>query len=297
MLENMLPSACVQSCGGAGSFGDLFSCGDSQQTLQNGCPDMLFIDISEDAEGAIALAGRLAEIPGAPWIVFMSDDSSRAMDAFRIHIQGYLVRPVTEEALKSECGCCMARRGISRMFIRTFGNFEIRIDGVPVTLKRAKTRELIAYLIDRNGSMVDDTELLRALWGKNDAASKSYLRMLKVEALKIFDEAGCGNAVVKQRGYMGICTDVVPCDYFDALRSQDPEGSGYSGEYMSQYAWAARTRAALSRMAGIEPAADHERASGADTAEVPADPPAAPAITPAAPAAAPALPAITSAVT
>ncbi len=131
------------------------------------------------------------------------------------------------------------------LFIKAFGNFELRIDGKPVRVKRTKTKELLAYLVDRNGSMVGDYELMHALWNKDDSTAKSYLRILKAELMKIFADAGYADALVKQRGCMGIRNDIVRCDFFDAVRTAPPDLSAYHGEYMRQYAWSGSTRSML----------------------------------------------------
>ena len=55
--------------------------------------------------------------------------------------------------------------------------------------------------------MVSDKELLMTLWGKDDESTKSYLRSIKAEMVNLFKETGNDDAIVKQRGRIGILMD------------------------------------------------------------------------------------------
>lgn len=220
-------------------------------------PDMVFIDTAVQNRGIIQLAKDVRLRSDNTGIVFIAEDDSYALDGFKMHAQGYLIRPVTEDMLRDECrfyerthsaGAMPDADDRHELEITAFGNFEIRIDGKPVRVKRTRTKELLAYLVDRNGSMVSDAELLSILWSKSDSTAKSYLRMLKAEMISIFEAAGYGDAIVKQRGSIGIRNDLVSCDYFDAMKTAPPDLSRYHGEYMKQYAWGRQTRIMLNRI-------------------------------------------------
>ena len=63
---------------------------------------------------------------------------------------------------------------------RTFGNFDLLVDGKPVPFKQAKCKELLAYLIDRRGSGVSDDgpparAFRRGRLRKGDPAKPSHL--------------------------------------------------------------------------------------------------------------------------
>ena len=47
----------------------------------------------------------------------------------------------------------------NRLRAQTFGNFEAYIDGKPIAFKYSKTKELLAYLIDRKGALCTSAEL------------------------------------------------------------------------------------------------------------------------------------------
>ena len=132
-----------------------------------------------------------------------------------------------------------------RIHVKTFGKFEVFIDGVPVVSKYNKTRELFAYLVDKNGALSSNNEIMSALWDDDEMIHISYLKNIKSDMIKTLRSFGVEEVIVKQRGRLGIIPDMMDCDYFDML-SGDPKAiARYNGEYMSQYSWAEFTNGIL----------------------------------------------------
>ena len=50
------------------------------------------------------------------------------------------------------------------MEIRTFGKFDVFVDGLPVRFKDAKAKELLAICVDRKGELVGTEEVIDKLW-------------------------------------------------------------------------------------------------------------------------------------
>ena len=48
--------------------------------------------------------------------------------------------------------------------VQCFGNFEVFVGGRPLSFKRSKSKELLAYLVDRNGATCTNGEMLAVLW-------------------------------------------------------------------------------------------------------------------------------------
>ena len=51
--------------------------------------------------------------------------------------------------------------------VKCFGNFEVYINGQKLVFKRSKTKELLAFLIDRHGAGVTIAQIGVALWENN----------------------------------------------------------------------------------------------------------------------------------
>ena len=55
------------------------------------------------------------------------------------------------------------------LYARAFGSFQIFHNGIPLRFKYERSREMLAYLIDRNGSFCTKTELSQILFGGQKA--------------------------------------------------------------------------------------------------------------------------------
>ena len=98
-------------------------------------------------------------------VIFLTAFPEHALDAFAVHATGYLLKPVNREKLAAEVAYALSgKQGGAHITARTFGNFDLFVDGDPVTFRQAKCKELLAYLIDRQGSSVTRAEAFAILW-------------------------------------------------------------------------------------------------------------------------------------
>ena len=135
--------------------------------------------------------------------------------------------------------------------VQCFGNFEVFVGGRPLAFKRSKSKELLAYLVDRNGATCTNGEMLAVLWeDKPDTASlHSHLRNLIFDLNHTLEDAGVRGLLVRGRSTLAIDTSKVDCDYYNFLRGDRSSINSYRGEYMTQYSWAEVTRSALRQQA------------------------------------------------
>lgn len=119
------------------------------------------------------------------------------------------------------------------------------MDNKPVKFQYTKTKELVAYLVDRTGATVTTKELLSVLWEDESFNSHvSYFKNIRSDLLSTLAELGCDDIILRIRGGLSILPDKVDCDYFDYLRGNTSK-STYLGEYMTQYSWAEYTHGLL----------------------------------------------------
>ena len=219
-------------------------------------PDVAFLDVEMPEMTGIDLAKRLIdECPGVH-IIFITGHKEYAFDAFQIHASGYLLKPVSEEAIKENLDyiSTLINRGDKRIEIRCFGSFEVYIDGKPVKFARTKTKELFAFLVDRNGAMCSIDMMCGNLYPDKplSASSKSSLRNLIFDLKKTLVSYGYDDVILKNRGLLGIDKEKVDCDYYRYLSGEEEAISRFTGEYMTQYDFAEETRANLMRRFFIE---------------------------------------------
>ena len=89
-----------------------------------------------------------------------------------------------------------------------------------LAFKRSKSKELLAYLVDRNGATCTNGEMLAVLWeDKPDTASlHSHLRNLIFDLSHTLEDAGVNGLLVRGRSTLALDTSKVDCDYYNFLR-------------------------------------------------------------------------------
>ena len=119
--------------------------------------------------------------------------------------------------------------------VKCFGSFEVFKDGKPLKFHRQKSKELFAYLVDREGSSANINELNAVLWEEDH---KSYLRNLIVDIQETLKEAGIEDVFIKRYSECFIDPTKIDCDAYEYKKGNPDAIRMYRGEYMIQYSWA-----------------------------------------------------------
>ena len=180
-------------------------------------------------------------------IIFATGFGEYRKEAYDLHASGYLTKPITVDKVKRELGDL--RRPIqksARLQVQAFGNFEVFVDRTPIAFKYSKTKEMLAYLIDRKGALCTLGEVQAVLF-EDGGSHESYMKSLRRDLIGILTLLDCENVIVQQRGKLGVIPDRVECDYYDWCDGKRM-GIGWNGEYMTQYSWSEYTSGMLERM-------------------------------------------------
>lgn len=207
--------------------------------------DVAFLDVEMVNMTGVELAERLKIYHSDINIVFSTGYGHYRDVAFYLHASGYLTKPITPEKVKVELD--NLRRPVQnkkRIRICTFGNFEVYLDGVPINFKYSKTKEMLAYMVDRKGALCTNGEIITTLF-EDDYGHKAYLRSLRKDLIDTLENVGCSGILIQQRGRIGIIPEMVECDYFSWCEGNSSTTDSYRGEYMSQYSWGEHTNAIL----------------------------------------------------
>lgn len=207
-------------------------------------PDVLFADGDMPGITGVELAKRLKICYPHMNVIFATGYDDYMRDALTLHASGYLKKPIVAEDVLAELENLRHPVNTSgkRVRFQTFGNFEVFIDGKPVTFAREKTKEYLAYLVDR-GTLCTSAEIAAVLW--EDKESPSYLRKLRKDLLDTFQAANCSEVLIHEWNRQGIRTELVACDYYDWKKGIPSALNAYRGEYMKQYSWAELTNGLL----------------------------------------------------
>ena len=183
-------------------------------------------------------------------IIFVTGYSEFAVDAFRLHASGYLLKPVSEEALAGEVAYALSGRRnrlSGHIVVRTFGNFDVFVDGQPIAFKAAKCREMLAYLVDKRGTAVSRAELSSALW-EDRLYDRSQQKQLDVYIRRLRDtlrEYGIEEIFENEKGQLRVKPERFACDAYLFFEGNADAVNAYHGQYMEAYSWASMTESAM----------------------------------------------------
>lgn len=205
--------------------------------------DIALLDIDMPDMNGLTLAARIKEISPDTSVIFLTGYSQYALDAFKVHASGYLLKPVDKEELEKEITHAMLqspKQQQSNIVIKTFGEFDIFVNGKSVAFSRQKAKEVLAFLVDRQGGSVTKETIFSALWEYEpyDRSKQKYLGNIILEMFNTLKEYGVQDIVERQRGTYRICPEKVDCDLFRFFNGDVDTINSYRGEYMNSYSWA-----------------------------------------------------------
>lgn len=210
--------------------------------------DVAFLDIQTGGMSGLELAMRLKEIKPDIHIVFVTGYSQYAVDAFAVRATGYLLKPVTEEAINRELTFLYQEQpSRNRIEVRTFGGFDVYVDGQPVRFGRAKSKELLAYLVDRRGLSVTTGDAYAVLFEDtpDTLSGKSYFRTILHEMINALKKVNAEDILLIGRNSYAVIPGKFDCDYYRFLRGDPIAISYFQNDYLPQYSWAEMRNAEL----------------------------------------------------
>lgn len=157
------------------------------------------------------------------------------------------VFPMTDDKIKQYISkaLLLSKEQKSNIFIRTFGFFDVFVDGHAISFSNAKAKELLALCVDKRGGAVSQELAIDTLWEHRvcDENTKRLYRKAVIYLRSLLKSAGAEKLFQTGRGFCRIAPETAECDYYNYIDRPDSEPFG--GEYMAQYSWAEQTLAML----------------------------------------------------
>ncbi len=215
--------------------------------------DIAFLDIEMPVIKGIELARRIKALSSNVRIVFITGYGDYALEAFSVDAVDYVLKPYEPEAIKRAYNKALLIKDAvneSHIFIKTFGFFDVFVDGKSVAFTSAKSKELLAILVDRNGGIVSTEQAISLLWEgrKYDETVQSLFRKVLKSLRTSLEEAGISEILVDNRNQRSVDKSAFVCDYYEFLENGKTDNTKFFGKYMEQYPWAKQTEEQIKKL-------------------------------------------------
>ncbi|ULQ59260.1 response regulator [Brucepastera parasyntrophica] len=212
--------------------------------------DVALLDVELSEMSGLDLALHLKALNNKTNIIFVTAYGDYMGNAFSMHASGYILKPAGKDEIERELRNLRypvddSERTPVRM--HCFGNFEVYVHGKLLPMTRSKSKELLAYLVHKNGSSVTKKEIAAVLW-ENRGYTRSLqqqIRKIMIRLEQILSDAGVDGLVRRYWGQISIDTNMYTSDYIDFLNGDVRALNTFCGEYMAEYSWGESTTGIL----------------------------------------------------
>ena len=202
---------------------------------------LVFLDIEMPGANGLEVAKSIKDISPETNIIMTTAYPNYAITAYKMHIGGYLLKPVDAEDIREELDNLRyplkGKKEPEKLKLTCFGEFRAEYAGEPLPFARSKSKEVLAYLVAKNGASATRVELCDILWGGWKASYKSYIGALIMDLKKTLKKVGVEDALYHGRNEYRLNTEMVYCDYYEFMKGNPEAINSYRGEFMSQYSW------------------------------------------------------------
>lgn len=212
-------------------------------------PDVVFCDIEMPEMSGIKLAMKIRKMAPDTRIIFVTSHSEYAVDAFKVRANGYLLKPITMRDLRKELENIpdLHKPDKNKLEVKCFGHFEVFYNERPLAFQRKQTKEMLAFLVDREGALCTSEEIAFALWedDTDTVATGQRVRNLISDLRSTLGEIGMEDALIRDHRQIAIKKDMLDCDYYRMLDGDATAINSFNGDYMIDYSWAEYTAGSL----------------------------------------------------
>ena len=220
-------------------------------TGQNLQPDIVFSDIEMPGISGLDFAVKLKTVSPNTNLVFVTGYSEYAVEAFKVRAHGYILKPLTVAAVQEELAAIPVTQvpepASDKLEVHCFGYFEVFYQGKPVIFQRKQTKELLAFLIDREGAACTADDIAAGIWEDelDITPIKQRIRNLISDLKNTLEQIGMEKVLIRSHNQLAIRRDMVDCDYYKMLAGDMAYVNAFRGEYMTDYPWAELTAGKL----------------------------------------------------
>ena len=219
---------------------------DALKYAANNPVDFALLDIDMPEMNGIELSCRLRQYRPGMIVIFVTAHPEYSADAIHAKADFVVFKPYEREDILDalERARLLSERQQKRIRFRTFGHFDLFVDGRLVNFKSSKAKELLALCVSRMGGEVTIHEMVQTLWGDTGDQGLGYRTTIKAlnDTLKDVDADGM---LHRKRSVLYLDTTQFDCDLMDFKAGRADVVNAYHGEFMQQYSWAEHLAAEL----------------------------------------------------
>ena len=222
--------------------GEFTSSEDALEYAKNNRVEFALLDIEMPGMNGVELSKKLRKLYPDMIIVFVTGHKQYLEDFINVKGDYYVVKPYTMSDVSDVISRArlLSRRIKSGIVVRTFGEFQIYIDGEEVKFQSNKAKELLALLIQKRGEALQPQEAMDYLWDgrEYDRGNASVYRTTLSRLRATLNDAGIGNILCDSSNGKYIDTDKIECDLYRFFDGDENALRTFSGDYMKGYFWA-----------------------------------------------------------
>lgn len=205
--------------------------------------DIAFLDVQMPGKNGLEIAESIKRLSPKTNIVMVTAYSEYALEALKLFVSGYLLKPVNDDDLRTVLE--NLRTPIEKPYkglleVKCFGNFEVFSNGKPLEFKRSKGKEVLAFLISLRGASATRNEICASIFEDAVSPEKANINFRQVfsSLVKDLNRQGFGDVIIHTTNVYSVDVSKVSCDYYDYITGKADESNSYHGEFMNQYSWA-----------------------------------------------------------
>lgn len=181
--------------------------------------DGVFLDIEMPGINGLQLSESILELNEDIDIIFVTAFNQYAIEAFELEAIDYVLKPFTEERLNKSIRRLLKKRGKKaqweKPFIQCFGDFEVFKNGEALLWKNSKAKEILAFLVHKEGAPVSWEKIATSVWPEFDSQkAQTNFHATTYLLRKKLSEAGISNIFECNRGNYRVLMDKIDCDLY-----------------------------------------------------------------------------------
>jgi two-component SAPR family response regulator len=187
--------------------------------LQEHTLDAVFLDIEMPDINGLMLSQQILDLNTDIDIVFVTAFNQHAVEAFELQAIDYIMKPLKKERLEKtitrllKMSVVKAKPG--KLFIQCFGDFEVFLNGEAIVWNNSKAKEILAFLIHKNGISVNWEKIADAVWPEyNFEKSQANFHSNTYLLRKKLTKEGVSEILEASRGNYRIVKEGISCDLY-----------------------------------------------------------------------------------